>query len=180
MGKWWSVLFAVTCLVLLIVAANIANLLLVRATQRERELALRLAMGASRARVVRQLLTESVVLAVLGAAAGVPCALWLMDLTRDLFRVVFLPVVLDPHLDAGALVFMLLAASGIGVLFGLAPAWQSTRPNLCVALREGGRGVLSGRHGLRSSLVAAEIALRVDDKRRSFDLLEVGDRRLTP
>ena len=153
-----SVMFAVTCLVLLIVAANIANLLLVRATQREREIAVRLAVGASRVRVIRQLLTESVLLAVLGAAAGVPCAMWLVDLTQDLFPVVFLPVVLAPHLDVRALVFMLLAALGVGVLFGLAPAWQSTRPNLCIALKEG-RGIAGGRHWLRSSLVAAEIAL---------------------
>jgi predicted permease len=154
-----SVLFAVTCLVLLIVAANIANLLLARATNREREIAVRLAVGASRGRIIRQLLTESVLLALLGAAAGVPCANWLMHLTRDLFPVVFLPVVLDPHLDLRALAFMLLAAVGIGVLFGLAPAWQSTRANLGLALKEGGRGVSSGRHGLRSALVASEIAL---------------------
>jgi len=154
-----SVLFAVTCLVLLIVAANIASLLLVRATQREREIAVRLAVGASRARVIRQLLTESIVLAVLGAAVGVPCAAWRMDLTRDLFPDAFLPVVLDPHLDARSLLFMLLAACGIGLLFGLAPAWQSSRPNLCVALKDGARGMSAGRHGLRSCLVAAEIAL---------------------
>ncbi|PYJ05991.1 MAG: permease [Verrucomicrobia bacterium] len=153
-----SVMFAVTCLVLLIVAANIANLLLVRAMQREREIAVRLAVGASRGRVIRQLLTESVLLAVLGAAAGVPCAAWLMDLTRGMFPVVFLPVVLDPHLDVRALVFMLLAALGVGLLFGLAPAWQSARSNLCLALKEG-RGAAGGRHRLRSSLVAAEIAL---------------------
>jgi predicted permease len=154
-----SVMFAVTCLVLLIVAANIANLLLVRATQREREIAVRLAVGASRMRLVRQLLTESVLLAALGAAAGIPCAVWLVDLTRNLFPVVFLPVVLDPHLDVRALAFMLLAAFGIGLLFGLAPAWQSTRPNLCTALKDGARGASGGQHWLRSSLVAAEIAL---------------------
>jgi len=154
-----SVMFVVTCLVLLIVAANIANLLLVRATQREREIAVRLAVGASRARVIRQLLTESVLLAVLGAAAGVPCAVWLIHLTQEMIPVVFLPVVFDPQLDVRALLFMLLAACGIGLLFGLAPAWQSTRPNLCVALKGGARGVSGGRHWLRSSLVAAEIAL---------------------
>src|SRR5262249_49498530 len=103
--------------------------------------------------------TESVLLAVLGAAAGVPCAVWLMDLTRDMFPVVFLPVVLDPHLDTRALVFMLLAAVGVGLLFGLAPAWQSTRPNLGSALKEGSRGVSTGRHRLRSVLVASEMAL---------------------
>ena len=154
-----SVLFAVTCLVLLIVTANIANLLLARATQREREIALRVAIGASRGRVIRQLLTESVLLAMLGAAAGVPCAVGLLDLTRELFPVVFLPVVLDPHLDVRALVFMLLAAVVVGVLFGLAPAWQSSRPNLGGALKEGARGVSVGRHRLRSALVVSEIAL---------------------
>jgi len=154
-----SVLFAVTCLVLLIVAANLANLLLARATKREREIAVRLAVGASRGRLIRQLLTESVLLAVLGAAAGVPCAVFLTDLTREMFPVVFLPVVLDPHLDARALVFMLLTALGIGVLFGLAPAWQSTRPNLGSALKEGARGVSGGRHWLRGALVVSEMAL---------------------
>jgi putative ABC transport system permease protein len=154
-----SVLFAVTCLVLLIVAANIANLLLARATKREREIAVRLAVGASRGRVIRQLLTESLLLAVLGAAVGVPCAVGLMDLTRDMFPVVFLPVVLDPHLDMRALVFMLLAAISIGFLFGLAPAWQATRPTLGNALKDGARGVSAGRHTLRSALVASEMAL---------------------
>ena len=154
-----SVLFAVTVLVLLIVAANIANLLLARATGREREMSVRMALGASRGRLIRQLLIESLVLAMLGAAVGVPCALWLTDLTRHLFPIVFLPVVLDPQLDWGGLLFMVCAALGTGLVFGLAPAWQSTRPNLCHGLKDGGRTGSAGRHRLRSVLVASEIAL---------------------
>jgi predicted permease len=154
-----SVMFAVTVLVLLIVAANIANLLLARATSRERELALRMALGAGRARLFRQLLTESVLLALLGGAAGIPCAIWLMDVTSQLFPVVFLPVVLSPELDLRGLVVTLLTALGTGVLFGLAPAWQFSRPNLSAGLKEGGRGVASGRHWLRGGLVVSEMAL---------------------
>ena len=153
-----SVLFAVTVLVLLIVAANVANLLLARATSREREIAVRMALGASRGRLIRQLLTESLLLASFGVVLGIPCAVWLMDFMQQLFPVSFLPVVLDPHLDRQGLTFMLLAAAGIGLLFGLAPAWQSTRPNVSTALKEGS-GMSSVRHGLRSALVASEMAL---------------------
>jgi predicted permease len=154
-----SVLFAVTVLVLLIVAANIANLLLARATGREREIAVRLALGAGRGRVIRQLLTESVLLALLGGAAGIPLAAWLTGFTQQLLPAFYLPLALNPHLDTRGLIFMLVVAAGTGVLFGLAPAWQSTRPNLCSALKEGARGVSIGRHWLRGALVASEVAL---------------------
>ena len=125
-----SVMFAVTVLVLLIVSANIANLLLARATSREREIAVRLALGAGRRRVIRQLLTESVLLALLGGAVGIPLAAWLTDFTQRLLPTFYLPVVLNPELDIRGLIFMSLVAAGTGVLFGLAPALQSTRPNL--------------------------------------------------
>ncbi len=153
-----SVLFAVTLLVLLIVAANVANLLLARAQSREREIAVRMAIGASRGRVLRQFLTESLLLTLLGALAGVPCALGLMHCLRELFPISFLPVVLDPQLDASGLLFMMSAAVLTGLLFGLAPAWQATRGHPAATLKSG-RGAGVARQRLRGMLVASEIAL---------------------
>lgn len=155
-----SVLFAVTLLVLLIVAVNIANLLLARAQSRGREIAVRMALGAGRGRLLRQLLTESLLLALLGVAGGIPCALWLTEAMRGLFPVTFLPVVFDPRLDLQGLLFMLAAAVGMGLSFGLAPAWQATRPNPGAALKDG-RGLSPGRQRLRGLLVASEMALAV-------------------
>ncbi len=155
-----SVLFAVTLLVLLIVAVNIANLLLARAQSRGREIAVRMALGAGRGRLLRQFLTESLLLALLGVAGGIPCAIGLTEAMRGLFPITFLPVVLDPQLDLQGLSFMLAAAVGMGLLFGLAPAWQATRPDPNGALKDG-RGQSPGRQRLRGLLVASEMALAV-------------------
>ncbi len=154
-----TVMFAVSFLVLIIVAANIANLLLARATSRDREIAVRLAIGAGRLRLIRQLLTESIVLSVAGGIVAVPCALWLTELTARLFPKFYLPVVLNPHLDVRGLLFMLIVSVSVGMLFGLAPAWQFSRMDLAATLKDGTRSVLSGRHWLRSALAASEIAL---------------------
>ncbi|MEO8426417.1 MAG: ABC transporter permease [Verrucomicrobiota bacterium] len=154
-----SVLFAVTVLVLLIVIANVANLLLARATSREREMAVRLALGASRVRLVRQLLTESVLLALFGGALGIMFASWGIEIMRGLLPWTHLPLAFNIRLDARALGFTTLLALLAGIFFGLAPAWQSTRSNLFSTLKEGGRGASAQRHWLRSCLVATEIAL---------------------
>ena len=160
-----SVLF-----VLLIACANVANLQFARATARMKEVAVRTALGASRSRVIAQLVTESVLLAVAGAALGLLIALWGMNTIKagmppEIER--FILGWKDIQLNGRALLFTLAAALLAGILAGLAPAWQCSQPDLTGALKEGGRGGSTGgsRRGalgaLRNILVAAEIALAV-------------------
>ena len=153
------VLLAAVAFVLLIGCANVANLLLARATAREKEIALRKALGASRVRLVRQMLSENLLLAFLGGAFGVGLAAALLPALRSISPGT-LPRVADVKLDASVLIFSLILCVVTTVLFGLAPAMQAAGRQLHDALKEGVRGSSSGGRGrFRGVLVVAEMAI---------------------
>jgi putative ABC transport system permease protein len=153
------VLLGAVGFVLLIACANIANLLLARAGARQREIAIRTALGASRGRVIRQLLTESVFLSVIGGTAGVLIALWGVPALIALSPGT-IPREHEIHIDFRVAGFALLISVLTGVIFGLAPALQVSRPNLSDSLKESGRTTAGvQRNRLRSSLVVLEIAM---------------------
>jgi predicted permease len=154
----WLLLGAV-CFVLLIACANVANLMLVRATARQKEIAIRTALGASRLRIVRQLLTESVMIAVAGGGFGLLLAWNGVDMLTQLLPKDF-PRLQDIGLDLKVLAFTILVSVITGVVFGFAPAWQVSRTDVHVSLKENARGSAGGaRNRLRNLFVIAEIAL---------------------
>lgn len=151
--------------VLLIACANVASLLLTRSLARQKEVAIRAALGAGRGRIVRQLLTESVLLSVAGGVAGLLIARWSIDglvAVLPQTQLNALPFLNNLHVDGGILAFACGLSLVTGVVFGLAPALQTARLDLQEALKEGGRSASSsGRQRLRSTLVVTEIALAV-------------------
>jgi putative ABC transport system permease protein len=154
------ILLGAVAVVLLIACANLTTMLLARAGAREREFAIRLALGAGRMQLVRQMLAESILLALIGGTAGVMLAVWGLDLLRSIGTQT-VPRLAEVNLDLRVLLVTLGTAVATGIVIGLIPALATGKPELTEALKEGGRGSTSGirRNRLRNALVIAEVAM---------------------
>jgi predicted permease len=156
-----AVLMGVAGMVLLIACVNLASLLLARAADRRRETAIRLALGAPRRRLIRQLLTESMLLSILGGAAGLLLSIWLARLFAAWRPPISMPIIPSLGVDLRVMLFAALASLATGVLFGLAPALQSTSAELAPALKNEAVAERLRRFPIRDILVAAQVALSV-------------------
>jgi predicted permease len=154
-----AALMGLVALVLLIACTNLANLLLARATERSKEIAIRLSIGASRARIIRQLLTESVMLAVAGGLIGMALARWIIDSIMALKPPIEIPITLELSVDWRVLIFSMIVSIVTGVLFGLVPALQATKTDLTSALKDVASQSGVRRSWLRNSLVVAQVAV---------------------
>jgi predicted permease len=162
-GPVVSLLGGAAALVLLVASANVAGLLLARGLRRRKEIAIRLAVGAGRGRLIRQLLAESMVLAVAGAVAGVLVALWSTELLRTFFGMSYSgdPLNVDFSLDLRIVAAVIAIALVTGIVTGVAPALQATRPDRLTALKDEAFGTSSSRSGLREGLIALQVAVSV-------------------
>ncbi|MCI0485936.1 MAG: ABC transporter permease [Blastocatellia bacterium] len=159
---------AVVGVILLIVCANVANLLLARGMARRREIGIRLALGARRWRIIRQLLTESLVLAIIGGGLGLMMSLWTSDLMQLFIPVIPYRIAIDFSPDASVITFTFIVSVATGIVFGLAPALQSSKPDLVPVLKgESGAMGRSRRFSLRNILVVSQVTL-------SFVILAAG------
>lgn len=158
-----QILLTVVGLVLLITCANVANLLLARAARRRKEVAIRLTLGATRTRLIRQLLTESILLAVVGGLAGLILNFWLVNLLTALKPAVPLPVNVEFHTDWRVLSFTLIVSVLAGIIFGLVPALQASKHDLVPALKDHSPQLGDRRRmfSLRNALVIGQVALSI-------------------
>jgi macrolide transport system ATP-binding/permease protein len=158
-----AIAMAIVGLILLIACANVANLMLAKAASRRKEIGIRLALGANRARLIRQLLTESLLLSLAGGGLGLLLAFWVTDLMQGFVPVLEYNIVNDFFsIDSRALVFTLAISLATGLVFGLAPAWQSSNPDVVPVLKGDPELARRGKRrafGLRNVLVVAQVAL---------------------